>query len=84
MGVKSVEAGNDTDGIKKAIDDLTGLLKDFDGTLADIKKQMAQINKSPDECKKPAEQLTGELIGLGKATKDFDPIVKKLQKSVTK
>ena len=84
MGAKVGEASNDTDTIKKAMDDLTAVLKDFDASFADIKKQMAQITKNPDECKKPAEQLMGELLGVGKTAKDFDPIVKKLQKAITK
>lgn len=78
------EASNDTKGIQDAMKELSGLMSDLDKFLSLMKKQVAEINKNPDECKKVAEQLMGELVGIAKSGKDFDDIAKRLGKAVAK
>jgi hypothetical protein len=84
MAAKVESAGNDTKGIKDAMDDLGKLIADLSKQLEAMKKAQAQVAKEPDECAKPAQLLHDGIAVFLKDCRALEPIDKALKSAVAK
>ena len=78
------EASNDVNAVQDIVKDISGFVDDLKGFSAQLAKAAAAMKKKPEECKDAAKDAAGILIGLSKASKDFDALAKQIGKSIVK